>query len=130
MHSPTSTILPSTPPGVESKLSIDALGDVWEAVYTARTKSFKIGLILRVPVDTLDSIAAQFADPGDKLLETLKVWLKTATKPTWQAILDALRRPIVGEASLATDVEAKYCTPEVRLPWPPTDINEHLSELY
>ena len=110
MHLPTSTILPSTPPDVESKLSIDALGDVWEAVYTARTKSFKIGLILRVPVDTLDSIAAQFADPGDKLLETLKVWLKTATKPTWQAIVDALRNATIGEASLATDVEAKYCT--------------------
>ena len=27
------------------------------------------------------SIAAQFDDSGDKLLETLKVWLKIATKP-------------------------------------------------
>ena len=110
MHSPTSTILPSTLPDVESKLSIDDLGTILLAVFKAHTKSYKIGLILQVPVHELESIAVQFADPGDKLLETLKVWLKTATKPTWQAIVDALRSPIVGEASLATDIQAKYCT--------------------
>ena len=103
-------LFPSTPPDVESKLSIDDLGDISEAVFTARTKSFKIGLKLRVPVDTLDSIAARFDDSGDKLLETLKVWLKTATKPTWQAILDALKSDIVGESNLATNIETKYFT--------------------
>ena len=102
--SPTSTILPSTPPDVESRLSIEDLSTILQAVFKAHTKSYKIGLILQVPVHELESIAAQFDAPGDKLLETLKVWLKTATKPTWQAIVE------VGEASLATDIEAKYCT--------------------
>ena len=108
---------------MESRLSINDLGAVWEAAFESRTKSYDIGLILKVPVDTLDSIAAQFDAPREKLREILKVWLKTATKPTWQAILDALRSPIVGESSLATNIEAKYCTPitpEAQLPQQPT----------
>ena len=109
---------------MESRLSINDLGAVWEAAFESRTKSYDIGLILKVPVDTLDSIAAQFDAPREKLREILKVWLKTATKPTWQAVVDALRSPIVGESSLATNIEAKYCTPitpEAQLPQqPPT----------
>ena len=117
------TFPPSIPPDVESRLSINDLGDVLEAAFAARSKSFKIGLRLKVPVDTLDTIAAQFDDLGDKLQETLKVWLRTATQPTWQAILVALRSPVVGELSLATNIEAKYCTPitpEAQLPQQPT----------
>ena len=108
---------------MESRLSINDLGAVWEAAFESRTKSYDIGLILKVPVDTLDSIAAQFDAPREKFREILKVWLKTATKPTWQAVVDALRSPIVGESSLATNIEAKYCTPitpEAQLPQQPT----------
>jgi len=95
---------------VGSKLSIDDLGAVWEAVLDACTKSYEIGLKLNIPVATLDSIRVQFEAPKDKLRETLKVWLKTATEPKWQDILDALRSFAVEESRLATTVEDKYCT--------------------
>ena len=93
-----------------SKLGIDDLGEVWEALLDACTKSYEIGLKLNIPVATLERIHGQFEAPRDKLREALKVWLKTAPKPTWQDILDALRSSAVEESRLATTVEAKYCT--------------------
>ena len=113
-----------------SKLGIDDLGEVWEAVLDACTKSYEIGLKLNIPVATLERIHGQFEAPREKLREALKVWLKTAPKPTWQDILDALQSSAVEESRLATTVEAKYCTtarssgqacartPEVQLPQP------------
>ena len=92
------------------ELSINDLGMVWETVYEARTKAYEIGLILKVAVDTLDSIDKRYDDPSDKLREVLKTWLRTASKPTWQDILDALKSRVVGQPRLASDIEAKYCT--------------------
>ena len=44
----------------------------------------------------------------------LKHWLKTAVDPppTWEAVVMALRSPIVNEMSVAAQLESKYCTPE------------------
>ena len=40
----------------------------------------------------------------------LKQWLKRATpKPTWRALVDALRRDAVGEGQLAEELGVKYC---------------------
>ena len=91
-------------------LNIDHLGDVQEELYEARTKWYDISLALKVPVTTLDSIGGQFDNHSDKLRETLKVWLKTATEPTWQNVVDVLKRRVVGEPKLASDIEAKHCT--------------------
>ena len=92
-------------------LTIDHhLGVVREELFKTRTKWYDIGLALKVPVTTLDSIDSQFGNHSDKLRETLKVWLKTATKPSWQDIMGVLKSPVVGEPKLASDIEAKYCT--------------------
>ena len=91
-------------------LNIDRLGDVQEELYEARTKWYDIGLALKVPVTTLDSIEGQFDNHSDKLREALKVWLKTAREPTWQDVVDVLKRRVVGEPKLASDIEAKHCT--------------------
>ena len=108
------------------------LGVVREELFKARTKWYDIGLALKVPVTTLDCINSQFGNHSDKLRETLKVWLKTATEPSWQDVVGVLKRPVVGEPKLASDIEAKYCTaaetgqtsgltmPEVQQPQPTT----------
>ena len=79
-----------------------------EAMFEARTKCYDIGVMLKVSVVTLYSIMTQYDDPGDKLREVLKTWLRTAPKPTWQDIVDALKSPVVDELRLARDIEAKY----------------------
>ena len=86
------------------------LGAVREELFKARTKWYDIGLALKVPVTTLDCIDSQFGNHSDKLRETLKVWLKTATEPSWQDVVGVLKRPVVGEPKLASNIEAKYCT--------------------
>ena len=91
-------------------LNIDHLGDVRAELYEARTKWYDIGLALKVPVTTLDSTEGQFNNHSDKLREILKVWLKTATEPTWQDVVGVLKSPVVGEPKLASDIEAKHCT--------------------
>ena len=113
-------------------LHIDHLGDVRAELFEARTKWYDIGLALKVPVTTLDSIEGQSGNDSKKLLEALKVWLKTAKKPSWHDVVDVLKSPIVGEPKLASDIEAKYCTtaetgqasgptmPEVQQPQPTT----------
>ena len=91
-------------------LNIDHLGDVRAELYEARTKWYDIGLALKVPVTTLDSIEGQFDNHSDKLREALKVWLKTAREPTWQDVVGVLKSRVVGEPKLASDIEAKHCT--------------------
>ena len=115
-------------------LTVDHLGVVREELFKARAKWYDIGLALKVPVNTLDSIKldVQFGNHSDKLRETLKIWLKTATEPSWQDVVGVLKSPVVGEPKLASDIEAKYCTtaetgqasgptmPEVQQPQPTT----------
>ena len=92
-------------------LTVDQLCVVRAELFEACTKWYDIGLALNVPVTTLDSIKldGQFGNHSDKLRETLKVWLKIATKPTWQDVVGVLKSRVVGEPKLANDIEAKHC---------------------
>ena len=92
------------------ELKLDDLSTVLEELYEARTKWYFIGLKLKVPVDTLDSIKTQSDDPNECLLQVLKHWLKTVdSKPMWEALVDALRGRLVEEHRLASSIEEKYC---------------------
>ena len=94
-------------------LTVDHLGNVREQLLEVCTKWYDIGLALKVPVNALDSIKldGQFGNHSDKLRETLKIWLKTAAQPSWQDVVGVLKSPVVGEPKLASNIEAKYCTP-------------------
>ena len=52
-----------------------------------------------------------YSDYTDLMCEVLKYWLKIATdpRPTWEAVVAALRSPIVNEKYLAEQLESKYC---------------------
>jgi len=54
--------------------------------------------------------------PEDYLSEMVKWWLnRVSPQPTWQAVIDTLRSPAVGEMKLANELQLKYCRPQ--LPW-------------
>jgi len=96
------------------ELSLDDLATVRKELHEARTKWYDIGLELKVPVGTLDSIEAQSDDTKKCLLEALKHWLKTVDpKPTWQALVDALRSCVVEENQLANSLEEKHCPKKI-----------------
>ena len=53
-----------------------------------------------------------YSDPSDLMREMLKHWLQTAInpRPTWRAVVTALRSRSVDEQSVAEQLESKYCT--------------------
>ena len=93
-------------------LTVDYLNIVQEELLEACAKWYDIGLALKVPVATLDSIRRddQFGNHSDKLREALKVWLQTAVEPSWRDVVGALKSRAVGERKLARDIESKHCT--------------------
>ena len=52
-----------------------------------------------------------YRDPSDSMREMLKHWLQTAInpRPTWRAVVTALRSRSVDEQSVAEQLESKYC---------------------
>ena len=95
-------------------LGLDDLRDVLEGILASSTKWYMIGIWLKVPLDKLDGIKQQSGDAGGHLCEMLKEWLKGASgsRPTWAALVEALRSQMVGEPVLADQLEAKHCQPE------------------
>ena len=66
---------------------------------------------MKLPTDVLDGIVSRYADDRDRLLHVIKEFLKRIDpKPTWRAIVDALRSPFVDMPQLAEKIEAKFCS--------------------
>ena len=83
-------------------------------LHDVAAKWYNIGLYLVPPITngTLDTIKANCrGECGDCLREMLSCWLKKGDpKPSWEAVVAALRNPVVGEERLAQTLEQKYCT--------------------
>lgn len=103
--------LPPAPPG---QLTLDSLGDLLEAIYSASSKWYNLGLRLGLQASVLDAITARcMQDPEVCLREMLKEWLKLGDPtPTWRELLKALKSRAVGEAALAKRLKAEHCQPE------------------
>ena len=66
-----------------------------------------------IPHTELDYFERQYSDPSDLLHEMLKYWFKTAVDPppTWEAVVIALKSPLVDRKYIAAQLEIKYCAP-------------------
>ena len=80
-------------------------------LHPVRASWYKIGLELDIPHTELDCFEQKYSDPSDLICEVLKYWLKTSIDPppTWEAVVTALRSPIVNEKNVAAQLESKYC---------------------
>jgi hypothetical protein len=90
------------------ELSIDNLRDVLKTMWEARVKWYYIGLELSISPGTLDSISkANNQNPDDCLTVMIKDWLRSGKpKPSWAALANALKSPMVGYAQLAEKLSA------------------------
>ena len=54
-----------------------------------------------------------YLNPSELMHEMLEHWLDTAVdpRPSWGAVVTALRSPIVDKKNLAEQLELKYCPP-------------------
>ena len=87
--------------------------DLLEELYPVCTSWYYIGLRLHVQHTTLDRFKQMYTDPLELMREMLKHWLKTAIDPhpTWEAVVRALRSPLVNEKNVAEQLESRYCAP-------------------
>ena len=93
------------------QLSEKDLLNVMEELAEVKAKWYNIGLGLGLSVGTLDGIKADHSNISDCLREALKTWLKAHfPPPTWSKVVEALRTKTVDEASLAAQLEHKYCS--------------------
>ena len=87
-------------------LNIDHLYDVQVAIWDARARWYNIGLGLRLSADTLDAIAKNNLNRSEECLtDAVKLWLRNEKpRPTWKALAEVLKSPIVGYAHLAENL--------------------------
>ena len=80
-------------------------------LHPVRACWYNIGLELGISFTTLDWFQHTYSDSLDLMREMLKHWLKTSIDPppTWEAVITALRSPIVNEKNIAAQLEIKYC---------------------
>ena len=80
-------------------------------LHTVRASWYVIGLQLDIPHTTLDCLKQNHSDPSDLMREVLKYWLDTAVdpRPSWEAVVAALRSPIVDKKYIAEKLESTYC---------------------
>ena len=90
-----------------------SLGLLLNELYPVRTSWYVIGLVLGIPGMIMNQSKQMYLNPLDSLREMLKYWLQTAVdpRPTWEAVVTALRSPLVGKKNIAALLEEKYCVP-------------------
>ena len=92
-------------------LSIDDLCTVFTELFSARSKWHCIGIQLKMNCHDLDAIKARNKeDPDDCLKDLLSCWLRQIkSKPTWSAVVSALKSDIIRYEQLAEDIRKRYC---------------------
>ena len=85
-------------------LSIKNLREVRALLHQIRKRWYDIGIELNIDVGELDIIRQKHDDPGDCLLEMIKIWLRSISpQPTWKLLAEALRGSILNEVAIAEE---------------------------
>ena len=81
-------------------------------ILDVQTKSKIFGRVLKLPAHTVDRIHVQYSDPEECLFQVMDEFVKQVEpRPTWRAIVNALRNPLIGLTSLAEKMESIHCPP-------------------
>ena len=87
-------------------------GTIVNTLWPVRSKSYFIGMNLGVEVGTLE-VSKGALDKGTALTDVIRTWLTTVSpRPTWKALIDALRKPSVNEGVLANEIAKEHCLRE------------------
>ena len=99
----------AAPIGNELLTPDDAI-DVQEEIIEAQNQAYALGLKLKLLVHVVDAICEKHSQPRDRLLQVIIAFTKQVDpRPTWRAIVAALRSPAVNLPQLAMRVEAAHC---------------------
>ena len=90
---------------LDTKLTADDLSTVYERLYSARTKWFNIGILVKIDNTTLESIKVRNRDDPDGCLrEMLTHCLQAGGPLTWRDLCDCLRSKTVAHNDLAEEI--------------------------
>ncbi len=91
-------------------LTIQDLKVVRKALWNVRNKWHDIGIELELSVMELGNVRDQHKDDFKECLgEMVAQWLKRSDpRPTWEALVEALEEPTVGEEATALSLSKKY----------------------
>ena len=85
---------------------------VLEEILEAKTHARFIGLKLKLPNHIVDGIHTKYSDPQERLYKIIEEYLKQVEPtPTWRAIADALKSPLVNLPHLVKRIEDNHCSP-------------------
>ena len=94
---------------MDETLRPEDVGKVLEELLDAHNQAHLLGLMMNVKPRDVEAIQATYQDPKDRLLHIIIAFLKQAEpRPTWRAIVNALKSPVVGLTALARRVEAAH----------------------
>ena len=105
------TATPSGRRGFEDRILVrDDVPGIVAQILDAQTKSKLFGRVLKLPAHTVDRIHVQYSDPEECLFQVMDEFVKQVEpRPTWRAIVNALKNPLIGLTSLAEEIEGKHC---------------------
>ena len=83
---------------------------VFEEIKEAKTKTFRLGVKLGLPVSTRRRINSASLSPDDHLLKTVEEYMKMMNpKPSWRGIATALSSKFVGLPELGNRIGETHC---------------------
>ena len=104
----TERCVAAVPPG-EELLKRGDVGSILEELLPAQNKSYELGLKLKLEQHVIDGIFNTYPQPQMRLLHILTEFLNSENpRPTWKAIIEAVKSPLVNIQPLARDLEAAH----------------------
>ena len=85
------------------------INEIWKV----RARFYDLGVNLDIDTGTL-AVAKRKGDDGEAFNLIINRWLqKNKPKPTWKALIQALRQKNLDKGALANEIAAKYCPDQV-----------------
>ena len=113
---------------MDETLRPEDAGKILEELLGAQHCAHLLGTMMSVNPHDVEAIQMTYQQPRDRLLQITITFLRQAEpRPTWRAIVDALKSPVVGLTALARRVEAAHFPDPTTIRAPPTVPGEYRS---
>ena len=99
-----------------------------EELTEALANTHRLGLMLKIKPVEVEAIYRTYQDPKERLYQIILAFLRQVQPPpTWRAIVNSLRSPIVNLTALAKRVEAAHFPDTTASCDPPTTSGESVN---
>ena len=120
---------PHAAPAGDNILTESDAVNILEELREAQNSAHLLGFMFRIEPMKVDAICQAYQNPKERLYQIILVFLRQAEPPpTWRAILNALKSPLVNLTALAKRVEAAHFPDPTASRDPPTTSGESVTD--